>query len=143
MSKPNKALHSESRPFRIEFWPQRAWDWRIAFYLFLAGASGGLIFVELLLRELSIIDKKTADWGGWPQEWPRMPLETPRRSPERRRRPQERPRGPQEAPGEALEASAEAHTHTHTHAHADAHARTYTHSATCALRPGLRLGPVS
>ncbi len=65
MSKPNKALHSESRPFRIEFWPQRAWDWRIAFYLFLAGASGGLIFVELLLRELSIIDQKTADWGGW------------------------------------------------------------------------------
>jgi formate-dependent nitrite reductase membrane component NrfD len=65
MSKSNNALHSESRPFRIEFWPQRAWDWRIAFYLFLAGASGGLIFIELLLKELSIIDQRTADWGGW------------------------------------------------------------------------------
>ena len=61
----HQGLHAQSRPFRVAYWSQRAWDWRIAFYLFLAGASGGLIFVELVLRGLGIIDERTAVWGGW------------------------------------------------------------------------------
>ncbi len=61
----HRGLHGQSRPFRMGYWTQRAWDWRIAFYLFLAGTSGGLIFVELVLRGLGIISERTAVWGGW------------------------------------------------------------------------------
>ena len=44
---------------------QNAWDWRIAFYLFLSGASGGLLFVEILLRIFGVIEESTAVIGAW------------------------------------------------------------------------------
>ncbi len=47
------------------FREQTAWDWRIAFYLFLSGASGGLIFVEIVLRIFDVIENSTAILGAW------------------------------------------------------------------------------
>ncbi len=61
----HSSLHSQSRPFKVAYWGQRAWDWRIAFYLYLAGSSGGLLFLEIVLRWLGKLDKDTAVWGGW------------------------------------------------------------------------------
>lgn len=60
-----QSLHSQSRPFKVAYWAQRAWDWRIAFYLYLAGSSGGLIFLEIVLRWMGRLDQTTAEWGGW------------------------------------------------------------------------------
>lgn len=48
-------------PFKI----QTAWDWRIAFYLFLSGASGGLIFLEIVMRTSGVIEESTAIVGAW------------------------------------------------------------------------------
>jgi protein NrfD len=54
------------REFVIDdFRVQTAWDWRIAFYLFLSGASGGLIFVEIVLRIFDVINESTATVGAW------------------------------------------------------------------------------
>ena len=47
------------------FREQTAWDWRIAFYLFLSGASGGLIFVEIVFRIFGVIENSTAILGAW------------------------------------------------------------------------------
>ena len=55
-----------NQEFSIDnFREQTAWDWRIAFYLFLSGASGGLIFVEIVLRIFDVIGNSTAILGAW------------------------------------------------------------------------------
>lgn len=41
------------------------WNWKVAFYLYGAGTSAGLIFLELVLRGLDVIDERTALWGMW------------------------------------------------------------------------------
>lgn len=51
--------------FIIDFQVQRHWDWRVAFYLYGAGTSAGLIFLEVVLRALDILDETTALWGMW------------------------------------------------------------------------------
>lgn len=44
---------------------QRHWDWRVAFYLYGAGTSAGLIFLEVVLRHLGLIREVTALHGMW------------------------------------------------------------------------------
>lgn len=51
--------------FTMEFRAQCHWDWKVAFYLYGAGTSAGLIFLELVLRRRGIIDEPTALWGMW------------------------------------------------------------------------------
>lgn len=51
--------------FIIDFQAQRHWDWKIAFYLYGAGTSAGLIFMEIVLRGLGVVDEATALWGMW------------------------------------------------------------------------------
>lgn len=41
------------------------WNWKVAFYLYGAGTSAGLIFLELVLRGLDVVDERTALWGMW------------------------------------------------------------------------------
>lgn len=41
------------------------WDWKVAFYLYGAGTSAGLIFLELVLRSLGVVDEGTALCGMW------------------------------------------------------------------------------
>jgi protein NrfD len=52
-------------PFTLELRAQCHWDWKVAFYLYGAGSSAGLIFLELLLRRWKVIDEATALWGMW------------------------------------------------------------------------------
>jgi hypothetical protein len=52
-------------PFTLELRAQCHWDWKVAFYLYGAGSSAGLIFLELLLRRWNVIDEATALWGMW------------------------------------------------------------------------------
>lgn len=47
-------------PFTLEFRVQRHWDWKVAFYLYGAGTSAGLVFLELVLRRWDLIDEPTA-----------------------------------------------------------------------------------
>ncbi|MFQ5852861.1 MAG: hypothetical protein ACE5JU_20060, partial [Candidatus Binatia bacterium] len=51
--------------FIMDFQAQRHWDWKVAFYLYGAGTSAGLIFLEVMLRGLEIVDEATALWGMW------------------------------------------------------------------------------
>ncbi|MBI2357425.1 MAG: polysulfide reductase NrfD [Deltaproteobacteria bacterium] len=51
--------------FIIDFQPQRHWDWKVAFYLYGAGTSAGLIFFEVVLRNLDMIAETTALSGMW------------------------------------------------------------------------------
>jgi protein NrfD len=51
--------------FTLELRSQRHWDWKVAFYLYGAGTSAGLILSELLLRRWNVIDEVTALWGMW------------------------------------------------------------------------------
>jgi len=51
--------------FVLDFPVQRHWDWRVAFYLYLAGTSAGFIFLELVLRWMNVIKETTAVWGMW------------------------------------------------------------------------------
>ncbi len=44
---------------------QQHWDWKVAFYLFGAGTSAGLIFLEVVLPGLGVVDEPTALWGMW------------------------------------------------------------------------------
>jgi protein NrfD len=46
--------------FILELRSQRHWDWKVAFYLYGAGTSAGLVFLELVLRRWAIIDEPTA-----------------------------------------------------------------------------------
>lgn len=41
------------------------WNWKVAFYLYGAGTSAGLIFLELALRALDLVNERTALWGMW------------------------------------------------------------------------------
>ncbi len=52
-------------PFTMELRSQRHWDWKVAFYLYGAGTSAGLIFLELILRRQGVIDEPTALAGMW------------------------------------------------------------------------------
>ncbi len=51
--------------FVMDFQVQRHWDWRVAFYLYGAGTSAGLIFLELVFRALNLIGETTALVGMW------------------------------------------------------------------------------
>lgn len=51
--------------FMMDLQAQRHWDWKVAFYLFGAGTSAGLIFLELVFRAFNLIDATTALWGMW------------------------------------------------------------------------------
>ncbi len=51
--------------FTVELRAQRHWDWKVAFYLYGAGTSAGLIFLEVVLRALALIDQQTALAGMW------------------------------------------------------------------------------
>jgi formate-dependent nitrite reductase membrane component NrfD len=51
--------------FVMDFQVQRHWDWRVAFYLYGAGTSAGLIFLEVVFRALNLIDETTALYGMW------------------------------------------------------------------------------
>ena len=46
--------------FTLELRSQRHWDWKVAFYLYGAGTSAGLVFLELVLRRWNLIDEPTA-----------------------------------------------------------------------------------
>lgn len=46
--------------FTLELRSQRHWDWKVAFYLYGAGTSAGLVFLELALRRWNLIDEPTA-----------------------------------------------------------------------------------
>lgn len=46
--------------FILELRSQHHWDWKVAFYLYGAGTSAGLVFLELVLRRWAIIDEPTA-----------------------------------------------------------------------------------
>ena len=49
--------------FTLELRSQRHWDWKVAFYLYGAGTSAGLVFLELVLRRWNLIDEPTALLG--------------------------------------------------------------------------------
>jgi formate-dependent nitrite reductase membrane component NrfD len=51
--------------FMMDLQAQRHWDWKVAFYLFGAGTSAGLIFLEVVLQDLGVVDEPTALWGMW------------------------------------------------------------------------------
>ena len=51
--------------FIMDLQVQRHWDWKVAFYLFGAGTSAGLIFVEVVLQGLGVVDERAALWGMW------------------------------------------------------------------------------
>lgn len=51
--------------FTMDLRSQRHWDWKVAFYLYGAGTSAGLIFLELILRRRGVIDEPTALAGMW------------------------------------------------------------------------------
>lgn len=51
--------------FIIDLQAQRHWNWKVAFYLYGAGTSAGLIFLEVVLQGLGVIDEVTALWGMW------------------------------------------------------------------------------
>ncbi|MBI4523799.1 MAG: polysulfide reductase NrfD [Deltaproteobacteria bacterium] len=51
--------------FTMDLRAQRHWDWKVAFYLYGAGTSAGLIFLEVVLRGLEKIDEQTALTGMW------------------------------------------------------------------------------
>lgn len=51
--------------FSIDLQAQRHWNWKVAFYLYGAGSSAGLIFSEVVLQGLGVIDGVTALWGMW------------------------------------------------------------------------------
>lgn len=44
---------------------QQHWDWRVALYLYGAGTSAGLIFLEVVLRRFGMIGEATALYGMW------------------------------------------------------------------------------
>ena len=43
--------------FIIDFQEQRHWDWKVAFYLYGAGTSAGLIFLQLVLPGLGVVGR--------------------------------------------------------------------------------------
>ncbi len=51
--------------FVLDLPVQKHWDWKVAFYLYLAASSGGLIFLEVVLQWLGVIEERTAMWGMW------------------------------------------------------------------------------
>ena len=51
--------------FTIDLHAQRHWNWKIAFYLYGAGTSAGLIFLEVVLRGMDVVNETTALWGMW------------------------------------------------------------------------------
>ena len=51
--------------FILDMPVQQHWDWRVAFYLYLAATSGGFIFLEVMLQGMDVITDKTATWGMW------------------------------------------------------------------------------
>jgi protein NrfD len=51
--------------FIMDFQAQRHWDWKVAVYLYGAGTSAGLIFLEVVLRNLEMIGATTALYGMW------------------------------------------------------------------------------
>ena len=51
--------------FIVDLQAQRHWNWQVAFYLYGAGTSAGLIFLEVVLRGIGVVDEETALWGMW------------------------------------------------------------------------------
>ncbi len=51
--------------FTMAMRAQRHWDWKVAFYLYGAGTSAGLIFLEVVLRAFDFINQETALVGMW------------------------------------------------------------------------------
>ncbi len=51
--------------FVLDFPVQQHWNWKVAFYLYLAATSGGFIFLEVVLRGMDVIEERTATWGMW------------------------------------------------------------------------------
>ena len=51
--------------FVVDLQAQRHWNWQVAFYLYGAGTSAGLIFLAVVLRSLGVLDEVTALWGMW------------------------------------------------------------------------------
>ncbi len=49
--------------FIFDFQAQRHWDWKVAFYLYGAGTGAGLVFLELVLRGLGVVEESVALWG--------------------------------------------------------------------------------
>ena len=62
--KPRSHGNTEHK-FVLDFPVQQHWNWKVAFYLYLAATSGGLIFLEVVLRGLDVIEERTATWGMW------------------------------------------------------------------------------
>jgi formate-dependent nitrite reductase membrane component NrfD len=61
-----KTLHGVGETeFTVDLQAQRHWDWQVAFYLYGAGTSAGLIFLEVVLQGLGVVDQETALWGMW------------------------------------------------------------------------------
>lgn len=53
------------RAFDLAFPVQRHWGARVAFYLFLGGTGGALVFLEVLLRWWGLLGVRTASVGMW------------------------------------------------------------------------------
>jgi len=60
---PHRTEGNADHRFVMDYPVQRHWRWKIAFYMYLSGASAGLVFFEVLLRWAGAIDAETATLG--------------------------------------------------------------------------------
>lgn len=51
--------------FTVDLQTQRHWNWQVAIYLYGAGTSAGLVFLEVVLRGIGVVDEQKALWGMW------------------------------------------------------------------------------
>lgn len=64
--RPERGPHGNvGRLFDLGFPVQRHWGARVAFYLYLGGTGGALVFIEVLLRWWGVLGARTAAVGMW------------------------------------------------------------------------------
>lgn len=51
--------------FTVDLQTQRHWNWQVALYLYGAGTSAGLVFLEVVLRAMGTVDEQQALLGMW------------------------------------------------------------------------------
>lgn len=60
---PRRTEGNTQLPFLMDYAVQRHWGWKVAAYMYLSGASAGLVALEVLLGWLGAIDEGTARLG--------------------------------------------------------------------------------
>lgn len=60
---PRRSEGNVDHRFVLDYPVQRHWRWKVALYTYLSGTSAGLVFLEVLLRWLGVVDGTTAAWG--------------------------------------------------------------------------------